>query len=411
MKCEIISVGTEILLGDILNTNSRYLALQLAQLGIGIFRQTTVGDNPQRLKEAFAAAFEKADLVITTGGLGPTEDDLTKETAADFFDQSLVPHEPSLAMLDQYFKGDAKALARNRKQALFPEEAKILANPNGTAPGCILTKENKTIIVLPGPPKEMEPMFETQVKPYLEGLTGQTIRSRILRFAGIGEWDMAARVEDLCQGANPSLAPYAKDGECILRITALGEDEVACQALMEPKAQEVLRRLQPFYYGEGEETLNQKVPRLLLEKGLSIATAESLTGGLLASAFIDSELGISAIFKAGYVAYSEEAKQRDLGVSRESLQAHGAVSKQVAEEMVLGVQKRTGADVALATTGLAGPGGQSPDKPLGLTYVAIYYRGRLQVFEKIFHGSRNKLRARVVRFALEKLFRIMAEEV
>ncbi|MFZ2258659.1 MAG: competence/damage-inducible protein A [Clostridiaceae bacterium] len=409
MRAEIITVGTEILLGDIVNTNTQYLARELAQMGIGIYRQTTVGDNEDRLLAAFEAAFCYSDVIITTGGLGPTQDDITKETAAKFFDQPLVVHEPSLKVVEAYFKNNPKAMANgNAKQTVFPESSIVLDNPNGTAPGCILQDgAGRYIIVLPGPPHEMEPMFEQKVRPFLETLTGNTIRSRILRFTGIGEWEMSGNVSDLQELTNPTVAPYAKNGECILRVTAMAEDEAACNELMDPVIAEIKRRMPLFYYGEGEETLQEIVPRLLIEKGLTMSCAESITGGLLASTIINSPLGISASFREGFITYSNDAKIRDLGVRPETLEQFGAVSGEVAREMVMGCQLKSGTDIAVSTTGLAGPGPDTESEPVGLTYVGIYYKGDVKVYRNIFTGRRNQLRGRVVRFVLEKLLRHM----
>lgn len=408
MTAEIISVGTEILLGDIVNTNTQYLARELARMGIGIFRQTTVGDNEERLLAAFEAAFLHSDMVITTGGLGPTGDDITKETAAKFFGQPLVVHEPSLRVVENYFKNNPRAMANgNAKQTVFPESSIVLDNPNGTAPGCILRDGGRYLIVLPGPPHEMAPMFETRVRPFLESLTGKTIRSRILRFTGIGEWEMAGNVKDLQELTNPTVAPYAKDGECILRVTAMADDEAACAALMDPVVADIKTRMPDAYYGEGEETLEELVPRLLIERGLTLSSAESLTGGLFASTILASPLGISAAFREGFITYTEEAKIRDLGVRRETLKKFGVVSAEVAREMVLGCQAKSGTDLAISTTGLAGPGGDDETHPIGLTYMGVYYKGAVQVYRNVFPGRRNQLRRRVVRFLLEKLLRAM----
>ena len=409
MTTEIITVGTEILLGDIVNTNTQYLARKLAQMGIGIYRQTTVGDNEDRLLAAFEAAFRHSDMVITTGGLGPTQDDITKETAAKFFGQALVVHEPSLRVVEGYFKNNPKAMANgNAKQTLFPEHSIVLENPNGTAPGCILQDEaGRYIIVLPGPPHEMEPMFENKVRPFLEKLTGKTIRSRVLRFTGIGEWEMSSNVSDLQELRNPTVAPYAKDGECILRVTAMADDEAACDALMDPVVLDIKNRMPLNFYGEGEETLEEIVPRLLIEKKLTLSSAESLTGGLFASTIVNSPLGISASFREGFVTYSDKAKVRELGVKQTTLDQFGAVSEEVAREMVIGCQAKTGTDLAVSTTGLAGPGGDSEANPVGLTFVGIYYKGEVNVYKNIFAGRRNQLRRRVVRFALEKLLRAL----
>ncbi|PKK39716.1 damage inducible protein CinA [Clostridiaceae bacterium JG1575] len=411
MVCEIICVGTELLLGDIVNTNAQYLARELAAMGIQVFRQTTVGDNPQRLHRAFSDAFLNADLVITTGGLGPTLDDLTKETAASFFGQELIVHKESLERLEAYFGAGSEALkGGNEKQALFPKEAVILKNPNGTAPGAVLIDGSRRIAVLPGPPREMIPMFQKELKLYLETLQREVLVSKILRFTGLGEWDMAQRVADLSLGENPTVAPYAKDGECILRLTARGESPEACEALLTPAAEEIRRRLADFYYGEGEETLKEKLARLLIERNISCATAESLTGGLLASSLIDSDLGISKVFREGYITYSNDAKIRDLGVQEATLLTHGAVSEETARQMVQGLYAKSSAQLCLATTGIAGPTGATPEKPLGLTYLALCYRGEVSVARHVYRGGRQSVRRRAVQGALALALRALERD-
>lgn len=412
MKAEILTVGTEILLGDILNTNTQFLSKELAEMGIGIYRQVTVGDNEGRLIEALNDAFKVADIVITTGGLGPTNDDITKETCAKFLNKELIVHEESKKALEKYFKNSEKAMAVNLKQAMFPLDAIVLDNPNGTAPGCIMANDkNQYIIVLPGPPREMEPMFNNKVRPFLEKLSGKVIKSRIMRFTGIGEWDMAQRVKDLCETMdNPTVAPYAKDGECILRITAMGNNELECLDLMEPVTNEIRTRLKDNFYGFGEKTIEEIVPEMLIEKDLTIATGESLTGGLLASTIINSDKGISKSYLQGFVTYSNESKINELNVNKETLEKFGAVSKECAREMVLGLKDRTGADVCVATTGIAGPSGGTSEKPIGLTYVGIIYKDRINIYERVFGGSRNNLRRRCVKFCLEKILRHMEEE-
>ncbi len=411
MNAEIITVGTEILLGDILNTNTRYLARNLAEMGIGIYRQTSVGDNRERLLAAFESAFSHSQVVVTTGGLGPTKDDITKEIAAEFFGQELAVHEPSLRKLQETFRDRPEAMENgNRKQALFPEHSVVLENPNGTAPGCILIDGDRRIIVLPGPPHEMEPMFQDLVRPYLEKMSGKTIRSRILRFSGIGEWELASRVEDLTDLSNPTVAPYARDGEAILRITARADSEEASEALIAPVAEEIRKRLRDFYYGQGDENLEELVARILIEKKLTISTAESLTGGLLASSLIKSPLGISASFQAGFVTYADDAKVRDLGVSQETLDRFSAVSEQCAREMAEGCQRKAGTDIAISTTGIAGPTGGSDTKPVGLAWIGLCYKEQTVVFSGNFRGDRNRIRQRVVRFALEKLFRCIEND-
>lgn len=409
MRAEILTVGTEILLGDILNTNTHYLSRELAELGVGIYRHTSVGDNEERLREALASALASSELVITTGGLGPTGDDITKEVAAKVLGKELVVHEDSMKEIQGYFHNNPRAMhSGNEKQAMFPADAIVLPNPNGTAPGAIMGDgAGRYIIVLPGPPKEMEPMFGNQVKPFIEQLSGKTIRSEVLRFTGIGEWEMASNVKDLTERENPSVAPYAKDGECILRITAMGDSARACHELIKPVADEIIRRMPDKFYAFGETTLEEIVPLMLLRHDLTISTAESITGGLLASTIINCEAGISKAYTEGFVTYSNESKTRDLGVTTLSLAKYGAVSEAVALEMAEGCQRKSGTDIAISTTGIAGPASDNTDKPVGLTYVGIYYKGRSYVYRNEFIGRRNTLRRRVVRFALEKLLRLL----
>lgn len=412
MKAEILTVGTEILLGDILNTNTWFLSRELAELGVGIYRHTSVGDNEERLAKAFERALRSCEIVITTGGLGPTGDDITKEVAAKVLGKELVMHEESLKEIKCFFHNNNRAMhGGNEKQAMFPADAIVLDNPNGTAPGAIMGDgKGRYIIVLPGPPKEMEPMFKNKVRPFIEKLSGQTIKSEILRFTGIGEWELALNVKDLTEKANPSVAPYAKDGECILRVTAMGSSERECHEIIKPVADEIIRRMPDKFYAFGEQTLEEIVPLLLLKYKLTISTAESITGGLLASTIINCEEGISKSYTEGYVTYSNEAKERDLGVSEFTLAKYGAVSEEVALQMATGCQAKSGTDIAISTTGIAGPSSDGTDKPVGLTYVGIYYKGRTYVYKNEFLGRRNMLRRRVVRFALEKLLRLMEED-
>jgi len=288
MKAEIIAVGTEILLGDILNTNAQYLALQLAELGIDVHYQSVVGDNPQKLKDTIFHAFSRASLIITTGGLGPTEDDLTKETGAEYFDEELVLDERALKRIENYFnKVGRKMTENNRKQAFVPKNSTVLYNDNGTAPGIIIEKNNKILVMLPGPPKETVPMFEQQVKPYLAKKQEYTFVSRVLRIAGVGESSMETIVKDLIDSqTNPSIAPYAKDAESILRITAKAKDKQQAEQMIEPVAQEIYRRFGNDIYAEGETNMQTTVAKLLIDKQKTIATAESCTGGAIASALV-----------------------------------------------------------------------------------------------------------------------------
>lgn len=403
MRAEIIAVGTEILLGDIVNTNAQFLARELAGVGIEVFRQTVVGDNPERLRRAFEDALANCDMVITTGGLGPTEDDLTKETACEVLGMSPVLHEPSLAALEAFFKKIGREIAKsNYKQVYFPEEATVLSNPNGTAPGAILPKDGKTVIVLPGPPREMRPMYINLVKPYLLGMGNGVIASETVRVLGVGESSAAERLKDLIEnGHNPTVAPYAKEEDVVFRITAKAQSYDDAQELIAPIKAEVERRLGIDAYAEGEDaTIQAVVAGLLNGKNLTIAVAESCTGGQIASRLVECS-GISANLLEGTVAYTDDAKVRRLGVKRESLEKYTAVSEAVAAEMAQGAAGMTGADIGLSTTGYAEGGDGVPDDMAGVVFVGITYNGRTQVKRCSFTGDRNTVRRKASVAALD----------
>ena len=412
MRAEIMAVGTELLLGDILNTNAQFLAQELANLGIDVYYQTVVGDNPQRLKDTIYHAFSRADLIITTGGLGPTEDDLTKETAAEYFGEKLVLDEKAFNRIKTYFDRTGRVMTQNNvKQAMVPESnCTVLYNDNGTAPGIIIEKNGKMIVMLPGPPRETVPMFVNQVKPYLAQKQEYTFLSRILRVANVGESAMAARVQDIMDAqTNPTIAPYAKDGEAILRITAKAKSEAEANALIDPVAEKLKERLGDAVYAEGETDLQTVVAKLLIEKKLTIATAESCTGGLIASKLIEYP-GISEVLLEGCVTYSNDAKMRRLGVKAETLEQFGAVSEETAREMAEGIARTSGAEIGIATTGIAGPGGGSEEKPVGLVYMGLYYKGKTDVKKCNFAGKRQAIRERAAYTALDWLRKAMLNE-
>ena len=406
MQAEIIAVGTEILLGDILNTNAQYLALELAELGIDVHYQTVVGDNPKRLEDTLFHAFSRADLIITTGGLGPTEDDLTKETGAKYFQEELVLDERAFKRIQKYFQKTGREMTQNnKKQAFVPKNSTVLYNDNGTAPGIIIEKNQKIMIMLPGPPKETVPMFENQVKPYLQKRQEYTFVSRILRVAGVGESAMETKVKDLIDTqTNPTIAPYAKDAESILRITAKAKTKQEAQSMIAPVAEEIYNRFGHDIYAEGETNMQTVTAQLLLKKAKTIATAESCTGGALASALVEYP-GISSVFLDGTVTYSNEAKQKRLGVKQETLQKYGAVSAETAKEMAEGAANTAGTEIGLATTGIAGPNGAEENKPVGLVYIGLTIDGVTQVKQCHFVGNREKIRTRAVYTALDWLRR------
>jgi nicotinamide-nucleotide amidase len=410
MKAEIIAVGTELLLGSTVNTNAAYLGQELSKLGIGLYRQTVVGDNPERLKKALEAAFKECDLVITTGGLGPTQDDLTKETACEFFGQELVLHQPSLDQIMKYFKGrDVKVTERNKKQALFPESAIVLENNNGTAPGAILERDGRRIIVLPGPPNEMEPMFEL-AKAYLKQFQEGVFHSKELKIFGMGESTVVEIIADLIDNqTNPTIAPYAGAGELKLRVTASAADELTAEKMIEPIEREIRSRLGKYIYGVDNDTIESKCVELLIKNELTIATAESCSGGRLASSLVDIS-GASKTFMGGFVTYSNAEKMKRLNVSEAILRQYGAVSEACAVQMALGAAQAVGTDIAVSTTGIAGPSGGTPEKPVGTVYIAVSFRGTPVVKQFLFRGNRDKVRMRTVKAALKMIIECVWEK-
>ena len=404
MKAEIITVGTEILLGDILNTNCRYLSRELAAMGIEMYYQITVGDNEERLLKTLDESLNRSDIVICTGGLGPTEDDITKEVCAKYFGYELELHKPSLdAMIERFKHMNRVPTKNNEKQAYFPKEAYILKNDNGTAPGCIMEKEGKMIVVLPGPPKEMESMFENYVKPYLSKLTDDVIESEVLRIIGVGESKVENDILDIIDSqTNPTIATYAKGYECTLRITAKAKSVEEAKELIKPMSDEMKRRFGQSLYATGETSIEEVVAKMLVENNLKIAVAESCTGGMVSASLINYP-GISSVFMEGCVTYSNEAKMKSLGVKKETLDVYGAVSDKCAKEMASGVAARYNTNVGIATTGIAGPGGGTDEKPVGLVYFGIYINGKVISKKYVFNGDRQGVRERATRTILNDL--------
>jgi nicotinamide-nucleotide amidase len=411
MTIEILSVGTELLLGDIVNTNARFLARELAALGVVVRRQTVVGDNMERILSALETALSLADAVIATGGLGPTDDDITKEAAARFFGLRLLLDEDTLNSIKTYFEMiGATMTGNNVKQSLAPEGAVVLSNDKGVAPGLIIEKDGKAIILLPGPPQEMEPMFTVRVAPYFREKSGLTFVSRTLRLCGIGESAAETAVGDLikCQ-SNPTIAPYAKSGEMIFRLTARAGDASEAEILIKPAADEIYARLGAYIYGEGEAGLAETVVKLLSRAGVTVAVAESCTGGLLAAAITDIS-GASSILLEGAVVYSNGAKRRRLGVKAETIDTYGAVSEQTASEMARGVAESSAADMGVGITGVAGPTGETDEKPVGLVYVCLYFRGALSVVKLRLAGDRARVRRAAVTAALNLIRKALLKE-
>ena len=371
MTCELVFVGTELLLGDILNTNAQYLSKELASLGLSVLHQSVVGDNPDRLRQVLETALSRADLVLTTGGLGPTKDDLTKEVCAACFGKKLVLHEESLRRMLAYFAVKGVEMPKaNEKQAWMPEDAVIFPNDNGTAPGCAMEQNGKRLILLPGPPREMKAMFQRFALPYLRPFSDGAIVSAEIRTFGIGESAMAQTVSDLLDNKNPTVAPYAKSGEAMLRVTAKAKSEAEARALLRPVVDEIVSRLGDRVYGIDIPNLETAVVKRLRRLGLTLAAAESCTAGLIAKRLTDIP-GASDVFGCGIVSYQNEIKQKLLGVDPALIVRETAVCEAVAVQMAKGALAQSGADLAVSVTGLAGPGKDGRGREPGLAYLAL----------------------------------------
>ena len=399
MITELISVGTEILLGNIVNTNSAYLSEKCALLGLSVYYQDVVGDNEGRMRDVIRTALDRSDVVILTGGLGPTEDDITKEVTADLMGMPLKEDSHSRKLIDKYLKEYEKnnpqrrITKNNYKQAMVPEGAIVLDNHNGTAPGLILEKKGKTAILLPGPPNELKPMFEEYVVPYLQKNQPEIIVSQMVKISGIGESQVAEEIQDLIESqTNPTIAPYAKTGEVHLRVTASAENEKACRKLIKPVVKELKKRFGENVFATDEsKTLEEAVIDLLKEKDLKLSLAESLTGGMIAQRIVNVS-GASEVFGYGFVTYSNKAKHKCLGVKKRTLKEQGAVSAKCAREMAKGACKASGADISISVTGLAGPGGGTKETPVGTVFMGCCYKGK--AIAKAFHFTGNRMRIR-----------------
>lgn len=408
MVVELVSVGTELLLGNIVNTNTQYLAEKCALLGLSMYHQVVVGDNHDRLAEVIRTALGRADIVILTGGLGPTEDDMTKEVCAQVMGLPLVEDPHTRQRIQEYFCNNIyKHISDNNwKQALVPSGARVLDNDNGTAPGLILEKDGKVAVLLPGPPGELYPLFEEQVYPYLQNLQPEVIRSQMVKICGIGESGVEERLLDLIDGqTNPTIATYAKTGEVHVRVTARASDEQEARKLVKPVVKEIRSRLGDCVYSTREdETLEMAVVRLLEKYELTVTTAESCTGGLIAGRLVNVP-GVSDVFREGFVTYSNKAKRKYLDVGKSTLKKYGAVSEQTAKEMAIGGAFASDSDVCIAVTGIAGPDGGTEEKPVGLVYIAAYMKDKVTVEEYRFKGNRQKIREQTVVKALDLLRR------
>lgn len=412
MVVELVSVGTELLLGNIVNTNTQFLAEKCALLGLSNYYQVSVGDNRERMTETIRTALKRSDLVILTGGLGPTEDDITKEVCAEVMGYPLEEDPHTRERIEEYFKNSIyKEIPENNwKQAVIPAGCVVLDNHNGTAPGLIMEKYGKVAVLLPGPPNELYPLFMEQVMPYLNKLQPEIILSQMVKICGHGESQVEDRLLDLINSqTNPTIATYAKTGEVHLRVTAKAATEDEAKELIKPVVKEIKNRFGiSVYTTKEEETLEMTVVNLLKKHDLTVATAESCTGGMLSARLVNVP-GVSDVFREGFITYSNKAKRKYLDVSKSTLKKYGAVSEQTAKEMATGGVFATDADICVAVTGLAGPDGGSEEKPVGLVYIACYLKDAVVVERFQFKGNRNKIREQSVTKALDLLRRSILE--
>lgn len=405
-----MTIGTEMLLGDLVDTNTAWISQRLAGLGVGIYRHTTVGDNPERIVDALREAASRSDLVVTTGGLGPTSDDLTNACLSTLTGREMVEYQEAREHVDRMFaKFGREPTENNYKQALFPKGTELIPNPVGTAMGALVEWEGTLFATLPGVPSEMKSMFEATLEPLIRARSDGSIVSKTLHFAGIGESALAEKVQEFLDATDPTVAPLAGQGKVRLRITTRAATEREAQEKIEPVEKEVVARLSDYYFGEDDETLEGAVGRLLKEQEATLALAESCTGGLLAKRLTDMP-GSSAYFKEGLVTYSNDSKERLLGVAHELIMEHGAVSEPVARAMAEGARTVSGADYGLSVTGIAGPDGGTEEKPVGLVFVGIsdqkgtfaekldlsaWARSRDSIRERSANGAFDLLRLRL----------------
>lgn len=405
-RAEYLAVGSELLLGQIANGHARAISLEFAHYGLPLYYHSVVGDNLERIIQAFEVAASRVNVVIVTGGLGPTNDDLTKEALAAYLGRSMTLSEEALRDLQAFFSRRKRPMPQqNRKQAMCIEGGELLQNPNGTAPGQYVCGDGVHYFLLPGPPREMLPMLRDQVLPRLRQLfPGEhTLVSRVLHFCGIGESDVDEQIPELTAMANPTVAPLAGEGEMLLRISAYDVDEVSAEKRIEPIEQALRSRFSAYLYGMDEDTLEIVVGRSLRDSGQTVSVAESCTGGLISS-MITAVPGASEYFLGATVAYQNEAKMTQLSVSRETLAEFGAVSEQTAAQMAEGVRKAFKSTYGLSVTGLAGPSGGTAEKPVGLVYGALAGPQGTQVFRMQMRGSRDQIRLRTAKSMLWRLW-------
>ncbi|MGE5329541.1 MAG: competence/damage-inducible protein A [Deltaproteobacteria bacterium] len=392
MNSEIIAVGTELLMGQIANTNAQYISRKLAEYGVNMYYHSTVGDNAERMLEILRLAFKRSDLIILTGGLGPTSDDITKETVAEFLGLDMKIHDESEQRIREYvFKAGREFAESNLKQAMIPVGAQVLKNNYGTAPGVVIEKEGRMIVLLPGPPREMIPMFNSFAEKYLS-INNSIIYSKYIKLFGIPEAQVEEAIKDLVEGQpNPTVAPYVGDGELTLRVTTRASNISEAEKFVMPVVQDICSRFNEHVFSIEGEKLEKVVVTLLKNSGKKLVAAESCTGGMIASR-ITSIPGASQVFDRGVVTYSNESKTELIGVKKETLEKYGAVSKETAYEMAKGVREAARADIGVAVTGIAGPSGGSEEKPVGLVYIGLADEKGVDTYEFRFNGDRERIR-------------------
>lgn len=413
MNAEIIAVGSELLLGQITNTNARFISTQLSELGINVYYHTVVGDNAQRLLDAIEVAKQRADLIIFSGGLGPTKDDLTKEIIAQYLQTELVQDDSAMEMIEAFFaKRNYPMTENNRKQALVIKGSEVLENHNGMAPGMLLQAKNKTYILLPGPPKELEPMFQFEAKPKLAAMISDdgTIVSHVLRFYGIGEAELEERLQDLLDAqTNPTIAPLAGDGEVTIRITAKANKDEEAWKLITPVQEEIMERVGRYLYGVNDDSLVSKLVDMLLAEKLTISAAESLTAGLFQSE-LSTIPGVSEVLYGGMVTYNEEMKINQLGVPRKLIEKYSVVSAECAMAMASQIKEKFGTHIGVGLTGAAGPG-EHANRPVGTVWIGIAYKNHKPLtYELHLQGMRNTNRIRAVKTAIYRLIQLLESE-
>lgn len=404
LKVEVLSIGTELLMGQIANTNAQYISRKLPEIGLAVYYHSVVGDNPKRIKEALEYALSRVDVVITTGGLGPTMDDLTKEIVSETLGLPLILNEKCKERIRKYFEDRGRVLVQsNFKQAYFPEGSIILENDMGTAPGCIVETASKTIVLLPGPPHELNPMFDKFID-YYKAKTNNKLLSKFIRLVGLGESLVEEKIMDLVKNqTNPTLATYAKDGIVTIRVTASDENGQDPALLLEDTTKKIISILGDNIYTTDNEDLEYHVFNRLLDKDLKIAIAESCSGGVL-SEMITSIPGSSKVFLCGAVTYSVESKMSLLSVNKSTIDTYGAVSRETAKEMAEGICNKTGADIGVSITGFAGPEADF-GKAVGLVYIGVSYKGETEVKEFNLSGNRLRIRTLSAIYALDMVRR------